>query len=143
MKKILLAGLGIAALAAGPAVAADLPMKAPVRTAAAIAPVGDWTGFYVGGHVGNGWGTKDWSNPEADPSERGADHVNGTMAGGQIGLNWQTGYLVFGIEVQASWAISMAVTIMFPPMYSSSRKSIHSEPSRVESAMRGTGHCST
>jgi outer membrane immunogenic protein len=103
-EKILLAGFVLTTFAAGPAVAADLPTKAPVRTTAAIAPVGDWTGFYIGGHVGNGWGTKDWSNPEADPSGRGADHVNGTTAGGQIGLNWQTGYWVFGIEAQASWA---------------------------------------
>ena len=51
MKNILLAGFGLAAFAAGPAVAADLPTKAPVRTTAAIAPVGDWTGFYIGGHV--------------------------------------------------------------------------------------------
>src|SRR5262245_63831697 len=103
MKKILLAGFVLVAWAAGPAIAADMVTKAPVRTAPVIAPVHDWTGFYVGGHVGNGWGEKDWSNPEADPSVRGADHVNGFMAGGQIGLNWQTGLWVFGVEAQASW----------------------------------------
>src|SRR5882757_1133378 len=102
MKKILLAGFVLAALTGGPAIAADMVTKAPVG--AAPAPVYNWTGFYVGGHVGNGWGDKDWSNPETDPSARGADHVNGFIAGGQMGYNWQTGFWVFGIEAQASWA---------------------------------------
>ena len=56
MKKIL---LGVAALAAfaGPAFAADMPArtysKAPAYTAPAV--VYNWTGFYIGGHVGGGF----------------------------------------------------------------------------------------
>jgi outer membrane immunogenic protein len=104
MKIILLPGFALAALVAGPAIAADIVTKAPVRAAPAVAPVDNWAGFYVGGHVGNGWGEKDWSNPEADPSSRRPDHVNGFIAGGQFGFNWQTGPWVFGGEAQASWA---------------------------------------
>ena len=42
--------MGFGALTlADPALAADLPLKAPVAKA-----VYDWTGFYVGGHFGYG-----------------------------------------------------------------------------------------
>ena len=44
-------GLGLAALASS-ADAADLPLKAP-----ALRAVYDWTGFYIGGHVGYGGGS--------------------------------------------------------------------------------------
>src|ERR1700740_2356626 len=44
-------GLGMVAFAA-PAVAADLPVKAPT-----ISAVYDWTGFYLGGHFGYGAGS--------------------------------------------------------------------------------------
>ena len=46
------AAILIAANAAGSA--ADMPMKAPY---AAPAPIWTLTGFYIGGHVGAGWGT--------------------------------------------------------------------------------------
>src|SRR5438876_19109 len=53
MKKILLGAAALAAMAA-PAFAADLPprpyTKAPAYTAPQV--VYNWTGFYVGGHVG-------------------------------------------------------------------------------------------
>ena len=56
MKKILIGAASLAALAAfaGPALAADMPArpytKAPAYTAPAV--VYNWTGFYIGGHVG-------------------------------------------------------------------------------------------
>ena len=40
---------------AGPALAADMPTKAPPPIAA---PVYNWTGFYVGVNAGFGWGRK-------------------------------------------------------------------------------------
>ena len=53
MKKILLGAAALAAFA-GPAFAADMPprpySKAPAYTAPAV--VYNWTGFYIGGHVG-------------------------------------------------------------------------------------------
>src|SRR4029077_17348294 len=46
------AGLGLCMMAlADPAAAADLPLKAP-----ALRAIFDWTGFYVGAHVGYGGG---------------------------------------------------------------------------------------
>ncbi len=68
----------------------------------------DWTGFYVGGHVG--WGglvTDGLFNPALDDAEEQTANqaidltgVNdlGVLGGGQVGFNWQAGPLVLGIE---------------------------------------------
>ena len=54
MKKIYSLAVAAASLVASNAYAADL---APVYKAAPVmAPVYNWTGLYVGGHVGYGWG---------------------------------------------------------------------------------------
>ena len=45
-------GTGIVLAMCSAAVAADMPLKAPVHGA-----VYDWTGFYLGGHVGYGGGS--------------------------------------------------------------------------------------
>jgi len=90
--------------------AADLPrkyVKAPVPVAAPFS----WTGFYIGAHGGGGWGQNNWQdfidpiNPaNVTPGPDANYKVSGAMAGGQIGYNWQTGWTVFGIEADASWA---------------------------------------
>ena len=50
---MLLAGAAFGALALGsPALAADMPLKAPH-----LRPAFDWTGFYIGGHTGYGRGS--------------------------------------------------------------------------------------
>lgn len=54
MKKLLLSGVTLAALAMGPALAADLPRKAP--PAPPPPPVISWTGWYVGLNAGAVWG---------------------------------------------------------------------------------------
>jgi outer membrane immunogenic protein len=95
-------------MVAGAAQAADLPTKAPVYKAPTAAPF-SWTGFYIGGHVGAGWGDKkwsDWFDPINELGTVGPDasyKVNGPLAGGQIGYNFQSGWTVFGIEADASW----------------------------------------
>jgi outer membrane immunogenic protein len=59
MKKMALAATALSALSwVGPSFSADLPVKAPRSVPV---PVISWTGCHVGGHVGGGWGTKDWS----------------------------------------------------------------------------------
>ncbi len=47
----LLAGAALAALSIGGAHGADMPLKAP-----RFERYWDWSGFYVGGHSGYGWG---------------------------------------------------------------------------------------
>ncbi|HEY0568364.1 MAG TPA: outer membrane beta-barrel protein [Xanthobacteraceae bacterium] len=106
MKKLLLnsAAFGVFALGfAVNAVAADLPARAPMYNAPA--PSWSWTGFYIGGHVGGGWGDKHWHSPAFTPSiDQGMHHVRGGLGGGQVGFNVQLANWVVGIEADASWA---------------------------------------
>src|ERR1700722_452083 len=65
MRVGLSAGLGLVALLVplfGGAKAADMAVKAPPQTASACSDY-DWTGFYVGGHLGYGWGKSSFSDP--------------------------------------------------------------------------------
>ncbi len=95
-KKSLLASVVLGALgSAGAALAADMPVKAPV---AAAASVYNWSGFYIGGHAGYGIGMNDYTNSSF------FYETKGFLAGGEIGFNQQSGNVVFGIEADASWA---------------------------------------
>jgi outer membrane immunogenic protein len=99
--------IGLALLAStafiGAASAADIQRPAPAYKAPIMAParVYDWTGFYVGGNVGYGWGQQDVSLAGVGI---GSPSVNGVIGGGQIGYNWQMNQLVLGLEadIQAS-----------------------------------------
>jgi outer membrane immunogenic protein len=110
MKRYLLATVGVVALGlATSASAADLGVRrGPAVAPVAVAPIYNWTGFYIGGHVGWHQTEKDWGH--ADPffpwvGSRGHDS-DGFLGGGQIGFNWQTGALVIGVEGQFSWTDS-------------------------------------
>jgi outer membrane immunogenic protein len=75
--------------------AADLPTKAPVYKAPL--PVWSWTGFYVGGHAGWGWGHDPFTEEfpgdgDLIPSVTISDvHSDGFVAGFQAGYNQQWG----------------------------------------------------
>jgi outer membrane immunogenic protein len=96
--KILLAAF---VLVAGPAMAADLPVKAPL---VAAPQAYNWTGFYVGANIGYGWGdsksgTTDFYDPAFVGSIPGTSNsMNGVIGGGQVGYNQQFGNIVFGLE---------------------------------------------
>jgi outer membrane immunogenic protein len=81
------------ALLTGLAVAADLPQLPTVPPPAVIAaptPIAfNWSGFYFGGHGGYGFGQ--------------APFVDGAVAGGQVGVNWQHDAFVLGAEADGSW----------------------------------------
>jgi outer membrane immunogenic protein len=88
MKKILVAGIAIAACCGAPALAADLPINAPVFKAPVAAPVYSWIGCYIGGNVGYGW----QGNKPSDPSfsgDIGSDTGSGVVGGGQVGCDYQ------------------------------------------------------
>jgi outer membrane immunogenic protein len=53
MRNLMLASLACAALAAGPATAADMPVKA--KRPVAVTTTYDWSGFYIGGGLGESW----------------------------------------------------------------------------------------
>lgn len=63
-----------------------------------------WTGFYAGGHIGAGLGRTTWSDPFPPPALGDYVTMGGALAGGQLGFNYQTGTLVYGVEAAGSWA---------------------------------------
>ena len=107
MKKFLLGTVGLLALGMGaPASAADMAVKAR-PPAPVLAPIYDWTGFYIGGN--GGWGQ---SNSCLNFVMRfgifdfadGCASRSGGLIGGQIGYRWQANQWVFGLEAQGDWA---------------------------------------
>jgi outer membrane immunogenic protein len=109
MKKLLLATVALVALGAtAPALAADLSARAPTYTKAApyyAAPIYNWTGFYVGGHLGGAFGG---SNSLTGTDGRFLGGIQGG-ADYQFGNNW-----VIGAEAQYSWLSSNNTSAVFP-----------------------------
>jgi outer membrane immunogenic protein len=98
MNRIALAAFAAGSMAiASSAGAADLPIKAPY----AAPVVWSWTGFYIGGHVGAGWGTIE-TETVGGGFVFSQGTVNGFLGGGQVGYNWQAGPIVLGVEADAS-----------------------------------------
>jgi outer membrane immunogenic protein len=103
MKRIVGAVMVTAALTA-PGLAADLGARSYTK-APALAPVSTWSGFYVGGNLGYGWGNgnTDFSFLPS-PAEFGLDNASlrarstGVTGGAQAGYNWPMGSLVTGVE---------------------------------------------
>jgi outer membrane immunogenic protein len=106
MKKLLLGMATVMAFAA-PAAAADMPArtyaKAPVYTPPQA--IYNWTGFYVGGHIGGAWA--------GDNNLKGSDgRFLGGVQGGfdyQFATNW-----VVGVEAQYSWLANGGANLSFP-----------------------------
>jgi outer membrane immunogenic protein len=108
MKRIFLASVALAAVATAPAFAADLPVRMQTKAPAMIESVYNWSGFYIGAHVGYGWASKDWNQSFSSlglalDNTTTPSKPQGFLGGGQIGMNWQTGQWVFGLEGDASW----------------------------------------
>jgi len=111
MKKLATAIAAIA-LFGTPASAADMPVKAPPPMPG---PVYSWTGFYLGGNFGGGWGTTSFSGtasaffptigvttPSAGSSSQ---RTQGILGGGQVGFNYQfANRWVAGIEADIDGA---------------------------------------
>ena len=95
-----------------PAMAADLPVKAPPPV---MAPLPTWTGFYAGFNGGYSWGESSRELnfvtvtgaaiiPPGGVITSGGTELEGGLFGGQIGYNWQTSNWVFGFETDIQWA---------------------------------------
>jgi outer membrane immunogenic protein len=112
MKKALVGLVAIAALVGTPALAADMPMKAPSTPA----PAYSWTGFYIGANAGGAWDETQFqynvtgatpatasSGGAPAPSPFRVDYGGG-IAGGTIGYNWQfSPSWAFGLEADWDW----------------------------------------
>jgi outer membrane immunogenic protein len=103
MKRLLLASVGLVALGvAVPASAADLGVRrGPAVAPVAVAPIYNWTGFYIGGHVG--WGRAETTTRDDFFGDSFDTNTDGFLGGGQVGFNYQVGQFVFGVEGQISW----------------------------------------
>jgi outer membrane immunogenic protein len=110
MKKLIFANLAALTLA-GQAIAADLPVKA----APPFAERFNWTGCYVGMHVGGGFASKSITDPVllvqdtliAPGTTTGITTVSpqpsGVVVGGQIGCDYEfASSVVIGVEGAAS-----------------------------------------
>jgi outer membrane immunogenic protein len=99
MKRAFLALISLVSLT-GMAAAADLPPRpapAPYYKAPVVAPVFNWTGFYLGINGGGGFGRSNWDST-------GGFNTSGGLVGGTIGYNYQAGQAVFGLEGDIDWA---------------------------------------
>jgi outer membrane immunogenic protein len=106
MKKFLLGGAAFIAFAA-PAFAADMPARTYTKAPAYTAPqaVYDWTGFYIGGHIGGAFA----GNNSLEGS--GGRFLGGVQGGAdyQFATNW-----VIGAEAQYSWLSNNNNGAVFP-----------------------------
>jgi outer membrane immunogenic protein len=103
MRKLLLSAF-VASVIAAPAMAADMPFKAPE-------PICVWCGFYVGGNFGYGFGQARVNGNTYYTGNLGAanagttglwslsDNLSGFVGGGQLGYNFQINpTTIVGIE---------------------------------------------
>jgi opacity protein-like surface antigen len=86
-------------LGTGFANAADMP-----SVVAAPGVLWSWTGLYIGGHVGGGFGTSQFSDPAGPAIYGGNVRTPAVLGGGQIGYNWQVpnSNWVLGVETDAT-----------------------------------------
>jgi outer membrane immunogenic protein len=143
MKKILIGIVPITGLIATSVSAADMAVKA-APPPLPPAPVYSWTGWYVGGNVGYGWG--DSSDPSisifdstgvvltpyfaASGSNAFQDvRANGVVGGGQIGYNYQVNNYVFGVvaDFQGSGMRGSSLGIATPAQFAPTQQSLSQE----------------
>jgi outer membrane immunogenic protein len=110
MKKLLLATIGVGAVAAAaPAFAADLARRAPAPAPytkappAVVSTVYDWSGFYIGANAGGG-SSRNCSGLANGGGAEGCNSATGAAVGGQVGYRAQMSNFVFGVEAQGDWA---------------------------------------
>jgi outer membrane immunogenic protein len=113
----IVSGAAFVLSASGFAFAADMAVKAPPPPPA---PVYSWTGFYVGGNVGYGWGSRTVNFTPNDPLVFSVScgglgggtcppptsfDINGALGGLQAGYNWQFNQnWMLGIETDFDWS---------------------------------------
>jgi outer membrane immunogenic protein len=96
---IALAALSASLSASSPAHAADMTPVAP-RPAPAPGYIPAqfwWTGFYLGGGIGDGWGTAPFIDP-LNGTATASPSINGLLVTGVAGINYQFSSVVVGAE---------------------------------------------
>jgi outer membrane immunogenic protein len=122
MKRSVVIGIGLLGLAAAPAMAADLPVKARPMVPAAVGY--NWSGCYLGVYGGGAFRNRPvdaqspitteatprfYNAPDANTANGGLFSYNlenaGGMFGGTLGCNWQApgSAFVFGVEGEGGY----------------------------------------
>ena len=111
MHRLVIVGAGLLSIAGvvSAASAADLPAQPYTKAPTMVAPIYDWTGFYIGL---NGGGASSHecltitsvAGAAVAPNSEGCHNATGSLVGGQIGYRWQSANWVFGVEAQGDWA---------------------------------------
>jgi outer membrane immunogenic protein len=131
MKKLLLATVAVALGATVPALAADLGARAPYypKAPAYAAPIYNWTGFYIGAHVGGAFSSDNNFNGSVTGNNNNGRFLGGFQAGAdyQFAPNW-----VAGIEGQYSW-LGNNNSVIFPNnyVYTNNQRALGSVTGRV------------
>ena len=131
MKKFLLGTVALVALAATvPALAADLGARTYAKAPAYAAPIYNWTGFYIGGHLGGAFSSDNTCNGLALGNNNNGRFLGGLQAGAdyQFAANW-----VVGVEGQYSWLASNNNGAIFPNglVYTNNQRGLGSLTGRV------------
>jgi outer membrane immunogenic protein len=111
MKTISLGTAVVMLLMARSALAADLPVDVAIAPVPAMERVPNWTGLYVGANLGyaRNRGGADIVDLSSGTSVLGlSENMSGPIGGGQIGVNWQTGNAVLGVEADVAGSAQSA-----------------------------------
>ena len=102
IRNILLAATALVSVSSV-ALAADLPSRKAPAAAPYYAPLATtWTGIYIGVSGGGNWGSTNVKDPLGN-SLSGSFNLSGALVGGTIGVNYQFGHIVAGLEGDLSW----------------------------------------
>src|ERR1700704_731779 len=131
MKKFLFGTVAFVALGATvPALAADLGARPYTKAPASAAPIYNWTGFYIGGHVGGAFNGDNNFNGLVTGNNNDGRFLGGVQVGAdyQFAPNW-----VLGIEGQYSWLGSNNNGVIFPGgfVYTNNQRALASVTGRV------------
>ena len=95
---------------AGSAAADDIMVTKAVSVQYAVPSTHDWTGFYMGGHLGYAWGSSNWTAPGISGSFNLSQQIDTFDEAGSFFAGLQAGYnymlpnrFLVGAEVDASF----------------------------------------
>jgi outer membrane immunogenic protein len=119
MRKVTLSLLTVAGLALGAQSASAADLRRPVYKAPppAVVAAYNWSGFYVGGHLGYGWSSEEGTDLLTGAT--GSTDPDGFIGGVQAGYNWQADRWVFGVEGDWSWSGGDGSTTLAGPSFAS------------------------
>jgi outer membrane immunogenic protein len=104
--RILLSGAALLAFIGG-AHAADMATKMPVKAPPVPTPAYDWSGFYLGGYIGNSWSQSNASTPPPFAATR----ASAGAQPGSIDLNttgWTGGVTAgYNLQLSPTWLVGV------------------------------------